>query len=239
MPVVLPAAQEAAIAPKTGADDPHAVRITPDGVGFAATDNAVPTGGPQYSGFVPDPSSYPTGSVAAPKLDAERQLCVRGPVITDERSFRTDFAAVSTTLTGTISVANGATTMTGTETLFRAEVTAGDYVRASAHGESVAALVEEVVSDTEITLAAAYAGATVSGVSGVVAEFKTTTPAGGTITMSSVATLTAPTTSGATVAIYRAGDYSPFVLTVYCKVSQRIANQDVVIGFQDLPGSPT
>jgi hypothetical protein len=75
----------------------------------------------------------PTGATVAPGVDAENHQMARAQVLTDERSFRTDFAAIATALTGTISASNGSTTITGSGTLFCAEVTAGDYCISHPH----------------------------------------------------------------------------------------------------------
>ena len=63
--------------------------------------------------------------------------------------------------TGTATVTNGSATVTGTNTLWLANVTAGDSFTVA--GDAVMYDVASVDSDTQITLSVAYAGATASG----------------------------------------------------------------------------
>jgi len=64
--------------------------------------------------------------------------------------------------TGTATVTNGSPTVTGTNTLWLANVTAGDSFTVA--GDGVMYYVASVDSDTQITLSVAYAGVTASGV---------------------------------------------------------------------------
>jgi len=64
--------------------------------------------------------------------------------------------------TGTASVTNGSATVTGTNTLWLANVTAGDSFTVA--GDGVMYDVASVDSDTQITLSVAYAGVTAAGV---------------------------------------------------------------------------
>ena len=64
--------------------------------------------------------------------------------------------------TGTATVTNGSPTVTGTNTLWLANVTAGDSFTVA--GDGVMYNVASVDSDTQVTLSAPYAGVTASGV---------------------------------------------------------------------------
>jgi len=64
--------------------------------------------------------------------------------------------------TGTATVTNGSATVTGTNTLWLANVTAGDSFTVA--GDGVMYDVASVDSDTQVTLSVAYAGSTASGV---------------------------------------------------------------------------
>ena len=64
--------------------------------------------------------------------------------------------------TGTVTVTNNSPTVTGTNTLWLANVTAGDSFTVA--GDGVMYDVASVDSDTQITLSVAYAGVTASGV---------------------------------------------------------------------------
>ena len=63
--------------------------------------------------------------------------------------------------TGTATVTNGSATVTGTNTLWLANVTSGDSFTVA--GDGVMYYVASVDSDTQITLSVAYAGTTASG----------------------------------------------------------------------------
>lgn len=65
--------------------------------------------------------------------------------------------------TGTISLAADSTTVTGTGTEFTSEVNAGDFIFTTVNGINFTLGVNSVDSDTSITLAANYSGATISG----------------------------------------------------------------------------
>ena len=64
--------------------------------------------------------------------------------------------------TGTASVTNGSATVTGSNTLWLANVTAGDSFTVA--GDGVMYDVASVDSDTQVTLSVNYAGSTASGV---------------------------------------------------------------------------
>ena len=68
---------------------------------------------------------------------------------------------------GTISVPNGSTTLTGSGTAFVANVSAGMMVVAN---NQIIGEVAAVVSNTQITLAVAYAGTTLSGANYAIAN---------------------------------------------------------------------
>ena len=53
------------------------------------------------------------------------------------------------------------------------------------------------------------------------------------VVSNSIVTLSSGTTSGEKAYIERFGDYLPYTMRVYCKVSQRIANQSIIYGFVD------
>lgn len=67
-------------------------------------------------------------------------------------------------LTGTVSLTNGSPTVAGSGTRFTVELLAGDYV--SFGGDGKGYRVASIASDSGLSLGAAYAGGTASGVSG-------------------------------------------------------------------------
>lgn len=69
----------------------------------------------------------------------------------------------NTALTGTVSFTGSNVAVTGTDTLFTSELTAGDYIKLNSAG--ICAKVASIESDTALTLASVYSGATGSGAS--------------------------------------------------------------------------
>ena len=77
---------------------------------------------------------------------------------------RVDTAITDVTITGSISVTNGSTTVTGSGTLFTTEFAPGDYIFLPL-GYFV---VSSVTNNTTLVLNTAYGGATTTGLSGIV-----------------------------------------------------------------------
>lgn len=196
-----------------------------------------------YSNFHPNPISYNTGVDATLNQDTSGGLMIRGPVISDEGSFRDDFGGSSLTSskTGTVTFTNGSNVVTGSGTLFTTELARGDYIKKTSDSETLYVRIDEILSDTSLNLTSNYAGTTQSGQSFVKSNWVTTTATsgGGNITLSnSILTLTSGTTSGNIQQIHREGDYPPFNLIVSASITQRIANQTSTIGLADNPSSP-
>lgn len=194
------------------------------------------------SSSYPDPATYLTG-VAGFLFDAFNNLQIRGTVLTDEESFRDDFGSgatsLLTTLTGTVAVTSGGTTLTGTGTAFLTELDNQSYFRISSHANSALTRVASVESDTSATLVQGYLGATSPAAAAVQTEWLIRTDGTTSITVgSSVVNLIGNTTNGNTVQITREGDYLPFVLTMQLLVSTRVANVEAVAGFLDAPPTP-
>jgi len=190
--------------------------------------------------YSPDPKNY----VSIPQpitSDPSGQLITRSAILTDEGSFRDDFSGSSllTNLTGTFNFTNGSTSVTGTGTLFTSKLSTDNYIRISAHANSALALVSEVISDTQLVLDSAYTGATASSTA-ISSDWFISIPASpANITVgSSLVNLIASTVNGAIVSILRSGDYLPFTMLATLSISQRIVNQTICIGFQDIIGTP-
>ena len=189
--------------------------------------------------YLPDPRHYISDAQPLAS-DPSKQLIVRGTFLTDEGTFRDDFSdsLLVTNLTGTLSFTNGSVNVTGVGTLFTTELDTFRYIRIGSHADSTMALVDEVISDTSLTLATPYTGATASA-AGVTSYWVRAIPAGASITQgSSFINLIASTTNGATLSILRSGDYLPVSVGVALGVSQRIANQVTVVGMEDILGAP-
>jgi uncharacterized membrane protein len=190
--------------------------------------------------FSPDPQNDFTGSAMALQADASGNLQVRGQVLSDEGSMRDDFngSSLTTALTGTLTFTNGSTTVTGSGTAFLAELSTDNYIKKTADSETLYTLIESIDSDTQITLVTPYGGTTAS-TTAVKSRWATTTPGGGSITVAnSLVNLLPGTANASVVSIQTKGDYLPYSIFFRASISQRIANQTTVIGFQDSTSSP-
>jgi len=197
--------------------------------------------GYSYSSYSPDPSSYPTTNQTPITIDAVGRLETHATTTSDEGSFRDDFTgtALPTALVGTVNFTNGSITVTGVGTSFTTSLITGDWIKKTSDSETLYAQISAINSDTQLTLANGYTG-TSAATTAVVSHWQTTTAAtGGSVTAAaSIASLTVGTTTGQSTYITRLGDYLPYTLTVYCAISQRIANQTAFVGFRDQFASP-
>jgi len=192
----------------------------------------------QTASFVPDPSNFLTFGVGrALLLDSDKNLRVRGTVLTDELSFRDDFTGTDlhTTLTGTCYFRNGETHVVGVSTGFLSEVKIGQHLHLSTDPETDAGIVQDVYSDTDLVLEEGYDGSTGNG-DGLLADWESIIGTGASEAMaSSELVLTSGTTIYSAAMIYRPADYLPFIIRFRVKYSQRIANQAAMVGFMDNP----
>lgn len=186
--------------------------------------------------YVPDPYNrlqrIPGRSIL---MDADRNLNVRGRVLTDEASFRDDFSGSNpyTDMTGTFYFTNGSNIVTGVGTAFTSELSTDCYIKLSSHADSAYVLISEVVNDTYLILDDDYTGATASG-TGRMSFWMYEIGTGGSITQSSSEILIASgTTNGTIVHVERLGDYLPYVVGAVIRVTQRIANQEANFGMTD------
>lgn len=163
-------------------------------------------------------------------VDNGGALVTRGAVLTDEGTFRVNFANNSLAVTiGNVAVSG--VTVTGSGFL-TSDVHYKDYFKLDADGESAWTQIKSVDSDTQITLRAAYPGGTSGGASR--ALVRPVTGAGGAISVASgVCTITSGTTNNAITRIARFVDYAPLVFRGVITVSQRIANQTIRIGLSE------
>jgi hypothetical protein len=174
-----------------------------------------------------------TGNIGL-SMDSGGALVARSAVLTDEGTFRANFANAS------LAVAIGSVTISGavvTGAGFAAtDVHWKDYFKLDADAESAWVQIASIDSDTQLTLVASYVG----GASGPASRalVRPITGTGGSITVASGQALIASgTTSGSVSGIYRAVDYGPLVFRERFSVSQRIANQSIRIGMVDGVGA--
>lgn len=202
-----------------------------------------PIAGRGTGGYYPSPGCHAEGAdnygTNPIQCDSGGHLMTRGPVFTDEESFRNDFSgsSLNVSLTGTLYFTNGSDVVTGVGTSFKTELDREYYVKLNAHGETAWAKVMDVVSDTEIELEIDYIGATGNGASSKTL-FPTVTGAGGSFSVSnSILTISSGTTLSSKSYVWRDGDYGPMMLYVSMSLSQRIANQEFYFGFVDNPAN--
>jgi len=177
---------------------------------------------PFYSG------TAETGQI--PSIDPGGNLLTRGTVLTDEGTFRCNFANTSLAVAvGTVSIVGAVVTGIG---FLDTDVHYKDYFKLDADGESAWVAIESIDCDTQLTLRTAYVGGT-SGVASRALMRPVTGPGGSITVASGQCTITTGTTANAVTRITRDVDYAPMVYRGRTSVSQRIANQITRIGYSE------
>jgi hypothetical protein len=174
--------------------------------------------------------------LAAPNVDPFGSLQVRGAVTTDEGTGRLNFTGSSLSRTiGTATFTTGSYTVTGTGFINTYDLHQGAAVRLSADTDADWNTVVIVNSDTELTLVAPYSGTGGTGAS-ITQPGASITGAGGTISVASgQLTIATGTTAGSESMLYSGCFNGPIVLQGSFSVSQRIANQDFIFGYERAP----
>ena len=184
--------------------------------------------------YIPDPLNFKAVGVRpALRMDYDRNLAVRGNVLTDEGSFRNDFPGTTlyTALTGSCVFANGLDAVIGTGTSFLSEVRKGQFIKLSTDGDDKVAIIRGVLSDTFMRLDEPYTGSSSTG-TGQISEWRYEIAASGSVVYgSSLIVINSGTGNNETTHVHRHGDYLPYTCGFRARISQRIANQEVVIGF--------
>jgi hypothetical protein len=163
-------------------------------------------------------------------VDDGGALVTRGAVTTDEGTFRVNFANTSIAVTlGTVTRSGRVITGTG---FASADVHEGDYFKFDADPDTSWMHIASIDSDTQLTLAADYTGAT-SGAASRSLVFVNMQSGAGYSVASGQLTLTSGTTSGASGIAGRVVDYAPLVFRCAASISQRVANQETRIGFAE------
>ena len=188
------------------------------------------------TGFAPEPTSHLQGR-RGPSVDPESQLGVRGPILTDEGSFRDDFSGSSliTNLTGTCTFANGSPVVTGVGTKFLSEVGRNRFLRLTGHANAYLVGVERVVSDEELALVSPYGGAAGSGV-GVASFWVPTVAAGGGLLVSGSNLMLTPGLAVGETLVRCAGDYLPVVVQFGMSLSNPMVSQVLSFGLESADG---
>ncbi len=166
-------------------------------------------------------------------IDPSGGLATRGAVLTDEGTFRVNFANTSLGVSlGSVTISGAVVTGTGFMTNNSRDVHYHDYFKLDADGESAWLQIESIDSDTQLTLVSSYVG----GSSGAASRslMKPITGSGGSISVASGAcTLASGTTNAASTYLARTVDYAPLVYRAALSISQRIANQTVFAGLSE------
>jgi hypothetical protein len=168
-------------------------------------------------------------------IDTGGALITRGAVLTDEGTFRANFANTS------LAVAVGACTVLGNVVTGAgfdvSDVHLKDYFKFDADAESAWVQIDSIDSATQITLVSDYSGSSTGAASR--ALMRPMTGAGGSITVvSGQCVMTSGTTSGSRTILSRVVDYAPLVYRQRLQVSQRVANQNLRIGFSEASPTP-
>jgi hypothetical protein len=191
------------------------------------------------TGYLDSANNWTGTTSSQPYVDVSGELAIRGNVLTDDISLCDCFSqTIPTALTGTVSFTSGSTLVTGIGTFFTKQINFFSYIKVAGDSESFYVDVSNVASDTQLTLSTPYGGTTGTGQAGVVSNWITTTGAGTISVSNSSVVLGSSTTNGNVTGIFTYCDYLPIQITFTINnISQRIANQSFVIGFQDTPNA--
>jgi len=181
--------------------------------------------------YWPSYGAPPGADRAELSTDPGGALSVRGAVLTDEGTYRVNFANASLAVPiGTCTVADDVVTGTG----FAASAASlRDYFKLDADPESAWTQIAGIGDDETIYLTEPYRGTPGTGAASR-AQVRPQTGSGGSITVSGGnAVITTGTTSGSLTLLEREVDYSPLISRQRVQVSQRIANQRFNIGLRE------
>lgn len=209
------------------------VRTTDDGVAHTPHQLAFVRG--VARDFSPPYSGADTAIAQALAIDPDGALITRGQALTDEGTFRINFANTSLAVAiGSVTVAGTLVTGTG---FLTTDVHAGDYFKLDADAESAWVQIGSIDSDTALTLVTAYVGGTSGAASRTLVQ--PYTGSGGSMSVASgQLTINSGTTNAAVTGVERLVDYAPLVFRARLSVSQRIANQDGLVGLVDPAATP-
>jgi hypothetical protein len=201
----------------------------------AISPNSVDNIGYSSQGYVASSQFWSTTTPDHPIIDPSGLMGIRGNVTSDDQSLYDCFSnAIPTNLTGTCSFTNGSTNVTGSGTSFLTQVNFYSYLKVSGDSETQYVRIANVISNTQLTLASNYGGTTGTGQTGVVSNYLTTTGSGTISISNSNVLIGSGTTSANVTGIFTAVDYLPVqFIFLLNSLSQRIANQNFVIGLQD------
>ncbi len=183
--------------------------------------------------FWPGYSASPVTTTAIPGIDPSGGLVTRGAVLTDEGTFRVNFANTSLAVSlGSVTISGNIVTGTGFTTNNSRDIHSNDYFKLDADADTAWLQVDSIDSDTQLTLISAYVGGTSGAASRTL--MRPVIGSGGTVSVASGAcTITSGTTNSVSTYIARTVDYAPLVYRAALSVSQRIANQTTYAGLSE------
>jgi hypothetical protein len=166
------------------------------------------------------------------RQDPDGQLLARSLGLTDEGTFRVNFANASIALPiGTVSAISGATvTGSGFASL---DTHAGDYFKLDADPQTSWMQIDSILSDTQLLLVAPYVGAA-SGAASRALMAPAIGTGGALAVASGVCTIGSGTSISSTTQLRRDIDYAPLIFRSAFSISQRIANQATLAGLEDI-----
>ena len=193
------------------------------------------------SDFRPNSSRTITDATANLKLDSDWNLIGRSSVFVDEGSFRTDFnTSLLVNLTGTLSFINGGNLVTGVGTKFLSELALDYYIKLSTDVSTQLTQVKQLISDTQVLLEEGYLGNTGSGTGQLARTFHDYNGTGSSITITTATKiLNAGTDDGGYAYIERAIDYGPLCIHINFQITNRLDNQETILGLADNAMTPT
>src|ERR1035437_1279194 len=198
---------------------------------------------PRYTGHYDDPGSHGDGTIQPFKLDQTGNLQTRSVVTTEEESFRDDFTGSSLTavLTGTVNFVNGSNVVTGTGTLFFSELVKNQFIRKTSDtpDETTYFKVIDIIADNSLIIDAPYTGTTASVGATKSSWLDLAPPTGGSIVVAnSILTINSGTSATGHSRIERDANRLPFNVSYFASISQRIANQTILLGFNPDADNP-
>lgn len=192
--------------------------------------------------FTPAPAAYVEGGanydLTPLQSDSSGQLITRGAVLTDERSFRTDFPSTYfTNLTGTVSFTNGSDKVTGVGTLFTSELDKDWLIKLSTDNNVYYLDVLDIISDTELELNSDYLGTTGTGTA-IRTRIIPSISTGSVSISNSILSITAGSLNTNYTYAYKEIDYGPLYMHAYANASNSIAGNSLYLGFSANPATP-
>jgi len=191
------------------------------------------------SSFWPDPSDVVIDETRA-QADFDGNTKTRGPVTTDEGSFRDDFngTSLNTNLTGTVSFISGSTVLVGVGTLFKTELNSDKYIKATAQANTAWTRISYVIDDTNAVLEIGYLGATLAGTTAHKSNWIQDTATATLSVATSLLSIVSAAAPNTYAYVGRMGDYGPFRYSSFISISQRISNQNITAGSRNARVSP-